>query len=176
MIDDQGIIEMCKAVAANPAGVFEYMDLSLNNSSIRSELFMQDLLMSDTRRVEVHWKELDSSRLFEIDEIDAIVDHFGVAAIIDKYLKEETLLPLIPFDVLLPNISFNDPILSDGLVSNVLDKVFRKKKNNCFLFSCFFKKIPAPSCSHFVHSRNGFAQYFAVSPHQFRCNHHDNHG
>lgn len=48
---------------------------------------------------QVHWKELDSSRLFEIEEIDAIVDHFGVASIIDKYLKEETLLPLIPFDV-----------------------------------------------------------------------------
>jgi hypothetical protein len=79
----------------------------------------------------VHWKELDSSRLFEIEEIDAIVDHFGVAAIIDKYLKEETLLPLIPFDVLLPNISFNDPILSDGLVNNVLEKV-------CCLFVHFF--------------------------------------
>ena len=123
VIDDQGIIDLCQAVVGNPANVFEYMDLSLNNFSIRSELFMQDLLMSVTCKADVHWKELDASRLFEIEEIDQIVDHFGVATIIDKYLKEETLLPLIPFDVLLPNISFNDPELSDGLVSNVLDKL-----------------------------------------------------
>ncbi len=123
VIDDQGIIDLCQAVVNNAANVFEYMDLSLNNFSIRSELYMQDLLMSTSSKADVHWKELDASRLFEIEEIDAIVDHFGVATIIDKYLKEETLLPLIPFDVLLPNISFNDPVLSDGLVSNVLDKL-----------------------------------------------------
>jgi hypothetical protein len=123
VIDDQGIIDLCQAVMENPANVFEYMDLSLNNFSIRSELYMQDLLMSTTCKADVHWKELDASRLFEIEEIDQIVDHFGVATIIDKYLREETLLPLIPFDVLLPNISFNDPELSDGLVGNVLDKL-----------------------------------------------------
>ena len=123
VIDDEGIIALCNGVRNNPNNSFEYLDLSLNNFTIRSELFMQDLLMSDACKAEVHWKELDASRLFEIDEIDAIVDHFGVATIIDKYLKEETLLPLIPFDVLLPNISFNDPELSDGLVANVLDKL-----------------------------------------------------
>jgi Ran GTPase-activating protein (RanGAP) involved in mRNA processing and transport len=122
IIDDEGIIDLCNAIMNNPANNFEYLDLSLNNFSIRSELYMQDLLMNSFK-ADVHWKELDASRLFEIDEIDAIVDHFGVATIIDKYLREETLLPLIPFDVLLPNISFNDPELSDGLVANVLDKL-----------------------------------------------------
>jgi Ran GTPase-activating protein (RanGAP) involved in mRNA processing and transport len=123
LIDDEGIIDLCRAVVANPKQQFEYLDVALNNFSIRGELYMQDLLMNETVRCEVHWKDLDASRLFEIDEIDAIVDHFGVARIIDKYLKEETLLPLIPFDVLLPNISFNDPELSDDLVANVLDKL-----------------------------------------------------
>lgn len=122
-IDDQGIIDICRAVSTNPANVMAYLDLSLNNFSILSELHLQDLLMNEACKADVHWKEPDASRLFEIDEIDAIVDHFGVSTIIDKYLKEETLLPLIPFDVLLPNISFNDPELSDGLVRNVLDKL-----------------------------------------------------
>ena len=63
VIDDDGIIDLCNAILNNPANTFEYIDLSLNNFSIRSELYMQDLLMSPLK-ADVHWKELDGKEQF----------------------------------------------------------------------------------------------------------------
>lgn len=88
-------------------GALKKLQLLFNYFDLEAEIACQQLQL-DKPEVELVWKEQGASANWRQDEIDYIIDKFGIQRILSVLLKRGNLEPLIENNLLLPNLILTD--------------------------------------------------------------------
>eukprot|EP01102_Stenamoeba_stenopodia_P016640 TRINITY_DN5833_c0_g1_i1.p1 TRINITY_DN5833_c0_g1~~TRINITY_DN5833_c0_g1_i1.p1 ORF type:complete len:692 (+),score=149.69 TRINITY_DN5833_c0_g1_i1:412-2487(+) len=83
------------------------LQLLFNYFDLEAEIACQQLQL-DKPEVELVWKEQGASANWRQDEIDYIIEKFGIQRILSVLLKKGNLEPLIENNLLLPNLILTD--------------------------------------------------------------------
>lgn len=122
-------------------------------AGFREDLYLEELLLQDNcfdlaaelsindialgaKDMRIEWVNPDDEREFSSEDVEKIVEHYGLPAILHDLLIGETLLPLISNEALLSQITIdNDETLADFIE----DAFFSEEEVRFFIYLLQYK-------------------------------------
>eukprot|EP01094_Clydonella_sp_ATCC50884_P016869 TRINITY_DN2848_c2_g1_i1.p1 TRINITY_DN2848_c2_g1~~TRINITY_DN2848_c2_g1_i1.p1 ORF type:complete len:699 (+),score=305.63 TRINITY_DN2848_c2_g1_i1:206-2302(+) len=116
----EGVVAITKALTEGNEQVTE-LDMNANQCGVTGEIALNDMMMSKPD-LYVEWKDVTQESSWDVNQIQEIIQHYGVSEILSNILRGFSLVPLIENYKLLGALEIEDQQTADEFVSTAFSE------------------------------------------------------
>jgi len=114
-IRSDGVVAITRALTEGNDQVTE-LDMNANQCGVAGEIALNDMMMSKPD-LYVEWKDVSQESSWDINQIQEIIQHYGVSEILSNILRGFSLVPLIENYKLLGALEIEDQATADDFIT-----------------------------------------------------------